>query len=357
MLSNGQLVERVAAHEAAAEKRDARIAALEAANNRTSLCAVRDLGLIPNNPEVDNAAILTAAIRDNRVNDTVHFPGGAYYAKTEVNDQHKSGLNFEGQGIATWDAYPNNYIHPDTGKPHRLGDASVRWIYTGNGAAWRISGDGTELKGINLWHGWQSNRETIRGGWGTSIGVLCDYANAQNGQWSFDRMAVCGFSEGFAITGRSQCDLTEFGQIWLESNRTHFYFDNGQTTGLLFRHLVSAGEGEVFFDIANAGNFHIVSLYLNDPRLVFRFQNTGSNTCTYTVDSFKADNNSAGWRLAQMERPGPLNLSVTGHVSNKATPGEHPVVLRTRDPEKYGPNYTRARLDIWGTELPAEVVK
>lgn len=290
---------------------------------QADICAVKDIGLKPDDPQVDNAAILTAAIRDGKVNDTVHFPGGAYYASSEVNDQHKTGLAFEGQGIATWSSFPSEFSHGRTGKPQRGGMASVRWIYTGDGVAWRISGNGSRIKGINFWHGWQPrSNDAIRKQWGESIAILFEHAGAQNGQWNIDHLAICGFDQGLSFTSDSQCDESEFGQLWLESNRTHIHCDNEQSTGLKFRHLTSRGVGEFVFDVSMAGNFDVGTLYLNDPRTVWRFRRTGANTFFYSIQNFKADNNAAGWLFATMDKAGPVSLYARGLIGMKAKPAQ-----------------------------------
>jgi hypothetical protein len=309
------------------------------------ICAVKDLGLVPDDPTVDNAAILTQAVRENRVNDSVRFPGGAYYASTTVDLGVKAGLAFIGQGLVTWDLHPGNFTNPRTGAPQRLGNASVRWIYTGDDIAWKVCGDGTRIIGINLWHGWKVAKDKVPERWGKAKGFYFDTIGAQNGQWHLAHLSVCGFDEGMVLTGHSQVDLSHFGFLWMESNRTHFRCDSPQTTCLKFDFIQSIGVGETVFEIDTAGDFSIDVLSLIDPRTVFKFLKTGSNTCNYHVEMLKVDNNAAGWRLVEMLRPGPLNLTVSGLVGKKALPGERPVVLRR---SATMPDwYTRVRLDLW----------
>ncbi len=291
------------------------------------LDAVRDLGLVPDDPAVDNGAILTAAIREGRVNGTVHFPGGAYYATSTASDCGKTGLAFSGQGLATWNVR-GNFIS-SRGEPQREGNASVRWIYTGlpEQPAWRITGNGTRLVGINIWRGWEQAKPT----WDGATAIEFDHPGRQNGQWSLDHLCICGFSVGMRFQGSNQCDSSDFGLIRIEDCERDIRLDNPQTTGLSFAHLTSVGAGESVFSGGGGGGVVVTLLELVGPKCVFDFTNTKSNNATYTVVALKADNAAAGWRLARHTGAGPLCLRVlSGEIGNKATPAADWIAVPAR---------------------------
>ncbi len=283
------------------------------------LDAVRDLGLVPDDPTVDNGAILTEAIRTGKVNGTVYFPGGAYYAKSTANDCSKTGIAFLGQGLATWDEHKGNYIHQSTKLPQRLGNASVRWVYEGptDQPAWKITGNGTRIVGINVWRGW--NRTTLEKA-GT-VGVEFNHAGAQNGQWVVDHLAVCGFDVGFLFAGGDQVDVSNFGLLVFISNKTDIKSVNKQSTCMNFSHIKSYGPGERVFEISAGGSWLVGQIDLTSKRTVFDFSRTASNSASYTVNFLKADNAAAGWRLVRHTGPGPVCLRVlSGEIGNNATP-------------------------------------
>ena len=301
---------------------------------RADLCAVRDLELVPDDPTVDNGAILTAAIRDGRVNDGIDFPGGAYYATSTVDDRSKEGLAFTGQGLTHWNV-PGAYRHPTTGQPQRRGNASVRWIYRGPAEqpAWRISGYGTRIQGINIWRG-SPGKAKLLAQWGSdeapSTGIeFVKGGGPPAGKWSVDHVSFAGFGRAVHFADSTNVDSSDFGYLRFVHCRTCIDADNMQTTCLGFGHVAVYGRGETVFDVSAGGNFQVGILELIGPRLIWLFRRTGSNVSTFQVMHTKIDNNAAGWRLVEQTGPGPLWLRMPfGEIGNKATPGERPIVTR-----------------------------
>jgi hypothetical protein len=313
------------------------------------LSAVADLGCRPDDPEFDNGAVITAAIRENRVNDTLHFPGGAYYHTTTIDLGAKEGLCLTGQGLASW-GVAGKFTDETTGRPHRAGNASARFVYVGppSQPAWRINGVGTRMVGINMQRGWRGQEMDRRGSVGVEFKKL--EAGPPTGKWSIDHCLVAGFDAGFHFKNSSNVDSAEFGYLRMESCRRAIYCDNSQTTTITFRHLQIHGQGETVFDLERGGNFLIGSLALVEPRLIFRLGRVGSNTCTYTIQNLKVDNNAAGWRLVEMTRPGPLNLYVRGHIGIRAKTGPEPIkLLKPRKTARFSPpaGYQNLELHLW----------
>jgi hypothetical protein len=312
------------------------------------LSAVADLGCRPDDPSFDNGAVITAAIRDNRVNDTLHFPGGAYYHSTTIDIGAKEGLAFTGQGLAVW-GVAEKYLD-ESGRPHRAGNASARFVYVGppNQPAWRVNGVGTRMVGINIQRG-ARGQEIERAG---TVGIefVREEVGPPTGKWSIDHCLVAGFDTGLYFKNSNNVDSAEFGYLRMESCRRAIFCDNGQTTTITFRHLQIHGQGETVFDLERGGNFLIGSLALVEPRLIFRLGRVGSNTCTYTIENLKVDNNAAGWRLVEMTRPGPLNLYVRGHIGTRAATGPDPIkLLKPRANARFKPPawYQNVELHLW----------
>jgi len=308
------------------------------------LCAVRDLGLVPNDSSVDNGAILSAAIGAGKVNDTVHFPGGAYYATSTVYDAAKEGLCFTGQGITGWNVAAGDYINTKTGLPQRRGNASVRWIYTGpaDQPAWRLQGYGHRIEGINLWRGYKgearghrpeaSNSSPIsdlRPPTSSSVGI--EFSRRKigppAGKHHVSDYTIAGFDIGvwFKKSGNHvDCMTFEHGRV--ESCGTSFKCDNPQSTTFEFRGLwILGNQGDTVFDFAGGGNVLVTTLALVGPRLVLKSAMT-SNTASFEIRNFKVDNNAANWRL--VESRGPLSLTVRGHIGNAATPAADAISVR-----------------------------
>jgi hypothetical protein len=317
---------------------------------RAELNAVSDLHCRPDDPAFDNGAVLTAAIRAGRVNDTVHFPGGAYYATTTVDDCGKEGLAFEGQGMTVWRA-------AGAYKPGGVGGASVRWVYNGpaDKPAWRLAGTGVRMTGINIFRGWYTKSPT----WDGSVAIQGTWIpdGPPSGKWHISDCCLAGFETAIHFELSNHVDNIIFDHVTAQGCRRVLDSENNQTSGVEFRHLVAVGPGEVVFDIASGGNFFCTSLQVLNKRLIWRFRGTGSNTCSYTVENLKVDNNAAGWRLVEMLKPGPLNLTVRGHVGKKARPADEAIVLKRPARNVAASDYTHVDVELWhnGRLWPAEI--
>jgi hypothetical protein len=323
------------------------------------LCAVRDLGCVPNDATVDNGAILTAAIRDGRVNDTVHFPGGVYYYSTTIDDNRLRGLSFVGQGLADW---------CDEGTARRYAKSATIFVYNGPTdrpdpvVAWRLRGLGHRIQGINIWPGFRPLKGTVWAGPvnGTGLAISRADIGPPSGKHSIDHLCVAGWDKGIFFTGPNHADTVDIGFVRAEMCRSAIACDNMQANGINIRMLAIngpadvAGRGEIgnVFDFNRGGGLHVGTLVIKGPRLIFRLRKTDSNTCTYRIDNLKVDPGSTGWRLVEQMRSGPLNLYVRGHIGVRAIVGANPIILRKPVPTAtwtQPKDYQYLDVELWGT--------
>jgi len=179
--------------------------------------AVADLGCRPNDPTFDNGAVISAATRDGRVNDTLHFPGGIYYHSTTIDSSDKDGLCFRGQGIAQW------LVAGQHGSPARRGASPAIFVYTGpaDQPAWRLRGFGTRLEGINIWRGFKAKPDWD-GSAGRSVGleITRTVPGSPSGKHSIGPVSLAGWDKAISFVAPNHADSTVFSYIHAEHNRT-----------------------------------------------------------------------------------------------------------------------------------------
>jgi hypothetical protein len=309
---------------------------LAAAVALADIDAVQELGLRPNAPTFDNGKIITQAIAAGRITDTLHFPGGIYYHTTPIVLARDS-LALTGQGISRW---------------RRAGafekTAAAIFLYRGPAEepAWKISGHGVALRGLNIWRGFYgAERQGIGVEWS---------------QWGRRDIAHCSFA-GWDIDWRlapsNHNDCTTVTNVAF-SGRVCIRGEESQASGIDFRGIWVNSPGDVFCELignsqtkdrSGGGNWHFSTLVLNEERLLLRLA-TGANTSSFSIENLKVDNNAAGWRLLEMTKPGPLNLRVRGHIGQRATMGERPIVLgRSTAPGARVPDGVHELdIELWG---------
>jgi hypothetical protein len=314
---------------------------------------VRQLGLRPNDATFDNGKLITEAVAAGRITDTLHFSGGIYYHTTPIVLSRHS-LAFTGQGIARWrraGAFENT--------------AAAIFIYVGPAEqpAWKISGDGISLRGLNIWrdfYGQSGGRRPESGGQALessgpqhsalsppqSIGV-------EWSDWGQRDVTACSFAGWdiawrFAPSNHNDCMTvthTEFNAC-----RVCVRGEESQSTGIDWRGIYIHGAGETVLDLTRGGNYNFDTLVINEPRLILRLRDTSPNTCSYTINNLKIDNNAAGWRLLQMHKPTSLHLRVRGNIGKRATMGPEPIVLRRPNPRAFQTpaDYQHLDIELWG---------
>jgi hypothetical protein len=119
-----------------------------------------------------------------------------------------------------------------------------------------------------------------------------------------------------------------------------------QFDGLYFHGTCPEGEEWTAFDYAKGGNLLANSVVLNERRLLLKLRETASNTCQFTFNNLKLDNNSAGSRLLDMAKPGPIDFYVRGLRGQRAQLGPNAINVKpvTNPPN---PRYQRVDVDLW----------
>ncbi len=123
-----------------------------------------------------------------------------------------------------------------------------------------------------------------------------------------------------------------------------------QSVGNQFQFLAVGGQCDTVFDIRRGGDLVVDTLILNTRALVLKLRNVEHNTNSYEIRTLKADNNSVGWRLLEMQRPGSVRVHVGGHISRRATPAPDAIKLLGE------PAHQDIDVDLWwlGKHWPAE---
>jgi hypothetical protein len=314
------------------------IAASTAASAQVN--AVRDLGCRVNDPSFDNGPVLNAAFAKfgKELNEEIYLPGGAYYCETPLVLPDKTGMSLRGNGITI--ALNENAYHDLTGGP------ASRLVYTGPAELPAITyrGMGLKLDGITLQRGAFAHPPVPprRDG---SIGIeIAGDTGPPTGKLYAPQLAIIGFDTAIYISPLPQeqhADNNLFGYLSVQHCRTVFRSDNQQSVGNQFQTLLVGGWCETVFDIRRGGDLVVNFLMLNNAALVLKLGDVPTNTGSYEIRSMKVDNNAAGWRLVQMDKPRPVRLHVGGHIGLRAMPAADAIVLRG------DPALQDVRIDLW----------
>lgn len=330
---------------------------------RAQLCAVRDLGLKPGDPNHPNARLLNDAIRAGKIIDEVHFPGGIYYANGWVSTHGREGLRFTGGGISQW--LRNN---------SRLG-ASVWWvdnrtpeqIAADRMPAWDITSLGTIIDGVNIFRhdanpGHAYDAPAVNDG---SVGVRYRAVGVPTGKGGLRNLAIGGFEIGIDIQRTANCDSLHFGQIKFWHCAEGMRCDNEQTTCILVDHLSwypGSQGGRIVLNFLRGGSVRVNLLELIGPSLVLRkgFRDGGSSgDAQFEIGMLKVDPLAGeytaeqphgprkGWRL--LEAKGPVVLRVRGEVGRGARMGEVPILLLNPNSKTFTAprHYQQLDVELW----------
>jgi len=297
---------------------------------RAQLSVVKDLGCKLDDYTFDNGPILNAVFERlgkagrMEINQELYFPGGALVFSTPLVLPAKTGVSLRGNGIT--------FGLPEQSYEGVQGGPASRLVYTGppDKPAITYRGYGLKLDGITLQRGKQAfpPSEPKHDG---SVGLeIQGYGNLPTGKIFAPVFAVSGFDVGIRCSPEpheNNADESLFGFLYAENCQTVFRSDNQQCTGFQFLRVKVNGWCETVFDYRRGGDLVCDFLSLNAKSLVLRIRDIDGNTCNYEIRTLKVDNNSAGWRLVEMEKPGPLRLRIGGTLGKRATPGENPIVL------------------------------
>lgn len=314
---------------------------------------VRDLGCKLDDFSFDNGPILNAAFARvgqasrGEFNEEFYFPGGALVIKTPLVIPKKTGIALRGNGIT--DARPESAFRNHSGGP------ASRLVYVGppNKAAITYYGWGMRLDGITLQRGQVPHppAPSPRDG---SVGLMiAGDVMPGTGKLYAPQLAILGFDTAIYASARPKevhADQLFFGQLWVQNCWTVFRSDNYQSVGNYFQQLMVNGFCDTVFDIRRGGDLVVDFLILNNTALLFKFRDLDSTVCSYEIRSTKFDNNSAGWRLVEMQKPGMLRLLVAGHVSRHAAPAPNAIELLG------DPAAQQVDIDLWweGKSWPAD---
>jgi hypothetical protein len=294
---------------------------------------VRDLGCRLDDWDFDNGPLLNAALArvgspaQQKLNEEFYLPGGALVFKTPLVLPRKTGVSIRGNGITI--ALSENAFFGDA----TSGGPASRLVYIGppDQPAITYRGMGLKLDGVTLQHG-RSPHPPAPPPHDGSIGLKFEgYNGLPTGKIFAPQLAILGFDTAIDISAdptEKHADQNLFGYLWIQNCWTVFRSDNPQSVGNHFQHLVIGGGWcDTVFDLQRGGDLIVDTMILNTRALVLRLRDLSRNSCYYDLRFVKFDNIAAGWRLVQMEKPGPLRLRVAGHIGGRAAPGPDPIQL------------------------------
>jgi hypothetical protein len=309
--------------------------------------------LYTNTSGYDNGAALNELLATAR--SAVVIEGGIYY--------HQTPIIVKDDGTAIYGAAMTRWRRKGAVK-----EPAVVFIYNGppDKPAWIISADGLVMRGINIWRDfydgpniWQkvakenaaiaeSNKtaEVKKPLIPPAVGIeFRDW-----GRRTIECASYCGWDTAWRFAPSNHNDCSAFTMLDFNGNRVDVRGEESQSSAIDWRSIFIHGAGETSLDLSKGGNYSFTNFNINEPRLLLRLREVSSNTCTYTFDNLKVDNNAARWRLLQMDRPGPINLIVRGQVGQDAKMGEKPIVIPDAATKRFTPptNYQHIDIALWG---------
>jgi hypothetical protein len=331
------------------------LASLLAREASAQINVVRDLGCKLDDFAFDNGPILNAAFarvgqaKQGMLNEEFYFPGGAIVFKTPLVLPRKTGVAIRGNGITI--ALPEG----EFGRTDRTGGPASRLVYVGpaDKPAITYRGMGLRLDGLTIQRGAYPSPPAgpVRDG---SIGLLIEgYNGIPTGKLYAPQLSFIRFDTAIHISAlpkENHADQNQFGYVWSQSCATVFRSDNLQSVGNQFQFLAVGGQCETVFDIRRGGDLFVDTLILNTKALVFKLRDVEHNTNCFVIRNLKADNNSVGWRLVEMQKPRPVRIHVDGHISRRATPAPDAIKLLG------DANFQDVKIDMWwwGKSWPAD---
>lgn len=294
---------------------------------------VRDLGCKLDNYNFDNGPILNAAFArvgqagQGGINEEFYFPGGAIVFKTPIVLPRKSGVSIRGNGITL--ALPEG----DYKRADKPGGPASRLVYVGpaNKPAITYGGMGLRLDGLTIQRGAYPSPPAgpERDG---SIGLLIEgYNGLPTGKICAPQLSFIRFDTAIYVSDKPtewHGDQNQFGYLWVQSCATVFRSDNIQSVGNQFQYLAVGGGGcDTVFDIRRGGDLYVDTLILNAKALVLKIRDAGINMNNYEIRTLKGDNNAAGFRLIEMQKPRSVRIHISGNIGKTTVPATDAIKL------------------------------
>ena len=313
---------------------------------------VRDLGCKLDDFNFDNGPILNAAFARvgkaslGQLNEEFYLPGGAIVFKTPLVLPKKTGISIRGNGITI--ALNENSYHNLTGGP------ASRLVYVGPADKPAISyyGMGLKLDGVTIQRGQYPHPPAPPKRDGSIALAIAGDSGPGTGKIVAPQLSIIQFDTAIKTSSRpnnTHADQNQFGYLWVQDCWTVFRCENPQSVVHQFQLMMVGGWCDTIFDVRRGGDLVVDQLVMNNPALVLKTDILDANDCSFEIRSMKVDNNSSGWRLLEMTKPGPLRFHAAGHIGRLATPGPDAIKLLG------DPQYQDVRIDFWwnGKRWPA----
>jgi hypothetical protein len=148
--------------------------------------------------------------------------------------------------------------------------------------------------------------------WDGSVAIEFAKGHTNGGRSTLGTVSFVGFDRAVNIDTEANHIVLVNGNF--QFCRTVVRSNHDQAFGVHFIH-ANIGHGcETVFDINQGGRFQADYLYINAPRcLVARFADLGSGRSRGRITQLDIDGNADGWRLLEVDGPGPLRFDVGLH--------------------------------------------
>lgn len=201
------------------------------------------------------------------------------------------------------------------------------------------SASGAIFDGVNLWRRCYPQKEISITNplppWDGSVGYLFDNPATAT---RISNSSIAGFETAILFGASNHTEHFLFENLHIFDCRVFFKNEENQAVAHHFQNIFQHHRCDILFQFTArqysasdafhgaGGNISIDTLVILDNCLLFDIELGNPNSCTFTLNNFKADANAKGWRLIN-QRKGPLNLTVRGHIGEKAAPAADAIAV------------------------------
>jgi hypothetical protein len=256
---------------------------------------------------------ITDAANGEKIKKAVTANGGLYRMLTTADFGWLDGLEVDFQGRLEWCRI---------GRVQSPRNSAVVLLYEGpaDKPAIHSAANGAIFDGVNLWRRLYSKTFPE---WDGSVGFKFENPASAT---RIANGSIAGFDVGILLAKSNHTEHFLVENQHVHDCRVFFRNEENQAVGHKFQNIFQHHRCEVLFQFADVpdrngggGNFEANTVVILDNCLVFDIEKSNSNSCTFSIGNFKADNNAKGWKLIRQKK-GPLNFTARGHIGENADP-------------------------------------
>lgn len=275
-----------------------------------------ELGCVPGDPDVDNGAIITEALRRQAIGELrgeLVLPIGDYYLRTPIYTPAKAGGALRGSGGIA-------YMIPDSHyQKHLLGGACTRLIWVGqpDEPMMVVRGLGFRLAAVNF-VGQPLSKPNDSSGPNAGVGIVIQgREQPPSGKHYIEAISIVACDVAILASDKpddTHADQLEWNRLIVQACPIVYQCRCTQSVGHVITGLTLLGDVDVVFDFQEGGELSVRGLAMNNGTLL-RLGNANANVGSFTIRDVSVDNvATTGFRPLEMTRPADCFVEISGRA-------------------------------------------